>query len=300
VATTPTTARSGHLQPILMAVLGIGLLSLMDAAVKQVSATVPTWQIVLLRYAFGTMFALPLFLAGGLRLPAGTVMRAHLLRSFAIVLTAATFFYALSVLPLAVTLALSFTSPILIALLARLSLRERPPPGVFLAIGIGFAGVLAVLAGELDRSGGATLGGIAAAIAAAAFYAVSMVSLKARAARDSIATIVLLQNGFAALIVLPFGAFAWVVPAAATMLWFALIGLLGTLGHMSLAWSYGRADASRLGAVEYTSFLWAIVLGLVAFGEVPSWATLAGAGLIMAGALLAVRAEHEGEAVLEA
>ena len=127
MATTPTTARSGHLQPILMAVLGIGLLSLMDAAVKQVSATVPTWQIVLLRYAFGTVFALPLFLAGGLRLPARTAMRAHLLRSIAIVLTAATFFYALSVLPLAVTLALSFTSPILIALLARLSLRERPP-----------------------------------------------------------------------------------------------------------------------------------------------------------------------------
>ena len=293
-------ARSGYLQPVLMAVLGIGLLSLMDAAVKQLSAAVPTWQIVLLRYGFGTLFALPLFLAGDRHPPPAATLRAHLLRSVAIVLTAATFFYALSVLPLAVTLALSFTSPILIALLARLSLRERPSAGVFVAIGIGFAGVLTVLGGELDRSGGATLAGIAAAMAAAAFYAISMVSLKARAGRDSIATIVLLQNGFAALIVLPLGGHVWVAPTQATLLWFAAIGLLGTLGHMALAWAYGRADASRLGAVEYTAFIWAIVLGLVMFGEVPSWATLAGAGLIMAGAVIAVRAGRESEAVIEA
>ena len=293
-------ARTGHLQPVLVAVLGIGLLSVMDAVVKQLSAAVPTWQIVLLRYGFGTLFALPMFLADGPRLPPAATLRAHLLRSIAIVITAATFFYALSVLPLAVTLALSFTSPILIALLARLSLRERPSAGVLAAIGIGFAGVLAVLAGELDRSGGATLGGVAAAIAAAAFYAVSMVSLKARAGRDSIATIVLLQNGFAALIVLPLGAFAWVAPTQATLLSFAAIGLLGTLGHVALAWAYGRADASRLGVVEYTAFIWALVLGLVVFGEVPSGATLTGAGLIMVGALIAVRAGNRDQAVLEA
>ena len=280
------------LQPMLITTAGIGLLSIMDAVVKHVSASVPTWEIVLLRYFFGTAFALPMFLAGGLRLPPLDVLRAHLLRSVAIVLTAASFFYALSALPLAVTLALSFTSPILIALLARLSLRERPPAGVLVAIGIGFAGVLTVLAGELGRSGGATLPGIAAAVAAAAFYAISMVSLKARAARDSLATIVLLQNAFAALIVAPFGLSVWAPPSPATLLWFAVIGFVGTAGHVALAWAYGRADASRLGAVEYTAFIWAIGLGLAFFGEVPSWATLAGAALIIVGAVVAVRAEH--------
>ena len=57
------------------AIAGIGLLSMMDAAVKQVSGSVATWQIVLLRYAFGTMFALPLFLAGDRRLPPLEVLR---------------------------------------------------------------------------------------------------------------------------------------------------------------------------------------------------------------------------------
>jgi drug/metabolite transporter (DMT)-like permease len=287
--------------PVLAAVAGIGLLSVMDAAVKQVAALgVPTWQIVLLRYAFGTAFALPLFLARARCLPPAETLRAHALRAVAVVCTAASFFYALSALPLVVALALSFTAPIMIALLARLSLGERPSPGVLAAIAVGFAGVLTVLAGELHRSGTGTLPGVAAALAAAAFYAIAMVSLKARAGRDPVATIVLLQNAFAGLLVAPLGAAAWTATSPPVLAWFALIGLLGTAGHVALAWAYGRAEASRLGAVEYTAFVWATALGFVFFAEVPSLATLAGAVLILAGAVVAVRAEPAGRPVGEA
>lgn len=277
-----------------MALAGIGLLSVMDAVVKLVSAGVPTWQIVLLRYVFGTLFALPLLAAGGLRLPPFEVLRAHLLRAVAIVLTAATFFFALGELPLAVTLALAFTAPIMIVILARLSLHERPGPGVLVAVGVGFSGVVLVLLGELDRSGAASLPGIAAAMASAAFYAVSMVSLKARAARDRLAVIVLLQNAFAAVLVLPLGLAVWVAPSPAMLAWLVLVGLLGTAGHVALTWAYRRAEASRLGALDYTAFVWAIVLGFLVFAEVPSPATLAGAALIIAAALVAMRAPSPG------
>ena len=276
-------------QAVLVAIAGIGLLSLMDAAVKEVATTVPTWEIVFLRYLFGTLFALPMFLAHQGRLPPMDVLQAHLLRSVAVVMTATTFFYALGALPLAVTLALSFTSPIMIALLARAGLGERVTVGVVIAIGVGFLGVLTVLAGELERSGTATLLGIAAATAAAASYAVAMVSLKARAMRDPLATIVFLQNGFAMLLIAPFALAIWVPPTWPQLGWFAVIGLLGTAGHVALAWAYRHADASRLGAIEYTAFLWAVALGFIFFGEVPSAATFAGAALIIAGALVAVR-----------
>jgi S-adenosylmethionine uptake transporter len=281
-------------QAVLVAIGGIGLLSLMDAAVKEVATAIPTWEIVFLRYLFGTLFALPMFLADGGRVPPWTVLRAHLWRSVAVVITAVTFFYALGVLPLAVTLALSFTAPIMIALLARAGLGERAGVGVFVAIAVGFLGVLTVLGGELQRSGTATILGIAAATTAAASYAVAMVSLKARAMRDPLSTIVLLQNGFAMLLIAPFAAAVWSPPSTGQLGWFALIGLLGTGGHVALAWAYRHADASRLGAIEYTAFLWAVALGLVFFGEVPSLATLAGATLIIAGAVLAVRAQQQG------
>ena len=116
-----------------------------------------------------------------------------------------------------------------------------------------------------------------------------MVSLKARAMRDPLATIVFLQNGFAMLLIAPFALAIWIPPTWPQLGWFAVIGLLGTAGHVALAWAYRHADASRLGAIEYTAFLWAVALGFVFFGEVPSAATFAGAALIIAGALVAVR-----------
>ncbi len=61
------------------------------------------------------------------------------------------------------------------------------------------------------------------------------------------------------------------------------------IGHFSLAWAYGRAEASRLGVLEYTSFVWGVLIGLVVFAEVPSAATVLGAGFISPGALLVAR-----------
>lgn len=281
-------------QAVLVAIAGVGVLSLMDAAVKEVATDVPTWEIVFLRYVFGTLFALPMFLAAHARLPPLEVMRAHLWRSCAVVTTATTFFYALGQLPLAVTLALSFTAPIMIAVMARVGLGERAGAGVFLAIAVGFAGVLTVLGGELQRSGTGTVLGILAATTAAASYAVAMVSLRARATRDPLPVIVFLQNAFAMLLIAPVALAFWIPPSMGQLGWFAMIGLLGTAGHVALAWAYRHAEASRLGAIEYTAFLWAVALGFVFFGEIPSLATLAGAVLIMAGAFLAVHGSRRG------
>jgi drug/metabolite transporter (DMT)-like permease len=210
-----------------------------------------------------------------------------------IVVTASAFFYALSVLPLAVALALSFTSPFFIAIAAQLILGERPHPTVWFAVAIGFAGVLVVLSGEIGRSGQATLGGIAAAMLAAVSYALVMVLLKSRTSHDPLPTIVLLQNVIPAGLMVPFGALAWTPPAGTILLWFALIGVLGTAGHLALAWAYGRADASRLGVLEYTAFVWGVLIGFVWFGEVPSPATLAGTALIIAGAVLVARPQRD-------
>ena len=69
----------------------------------------------------------------------------------------------------------------------------------------------------------------------------------------------------------------------------AVIGVLGTAGHVALAGAYRHADASRVGAIEYTAFVWDGALGFVFFAEVPSAATFAGAALIIAGALVVVR-----------
>jgi drug/metabolite transporter (DMT)-like permease len=281
------------LGPVTVAIAGIGLLTVMDGLVKLVSTQHDTLQVVLMRYLFGGVAAFILFVLSRTPWPGRAALRAHGLRAVTIVVTASAFFYALSVLPLAVALALSFTSPFFIAIAAQLILGERPHPTVWFAVAIGFAGVLVVLSGEIGRSGQATLGGIAAAMLAAVSYALVMVLLKSRTSHDPLPTIVLLQNVIPAGLMVPFGALAWTPPAGTILLWFALIGVLGTAGHLALAWAYGRADASRLGVLEYTAFVWGVLIGFVWFGEVPSPATLAGTALIIAGAVLVARPQRD-------
>ena len=271
---------------MMAATAAIGVLTVMDGIVKHVSTELATPQIVFLRYMSGAICAAIVFRIAGTVRPSTAAVRAHALRSLAVALTATSFFYALATLQLAVAMALGFTAPIFIALFAALTLGERPGRATWVAIAIGFAGVLVVLSGELSEAGRTTWLGVAAALFSAVAYAVVMVMLKNRAALDPVPTIVLLQNVLAGLFMTPAGLWAWSPLSLTAALWLALIGVLGTVGHLAMAWAYGRAEASRLGVLEYTAFVWAALIGVVFFAEIPSLSTVAGACLIIAGALL--------------
>ena len=276
--------------PVLMAVIGIGVLSVMDGLIKFVAVAHSTPQIALMRYVFGGLVALAVFRASGTPWPGRDTLRPHMWRSVVVAGTALSFFYALAVLPLAVVLALSFTSPIFIALFAALILGERPNRSIFVALALGFAGVLVVLGHELTEAGRAdNVLGLGAALFSAVTYALSMVVLKSRATRDPLPTIVFLQNGFAMVLLAPLGIIHWTPPAMGELGVFLAIGLLGTTGHLCMARAYRGADASRLGVLEYTSFIWAVTIGFLVFAEVPTLSTLAGAALIIGGALIASR-----------
>jgi S-adenosylmethionine uptake transporter len=79
-----------------------------------------------------------------------------------------------------------------------------------------------------------------------------------------------------------------------------LAGVLAMMSMLLLAWAYARAGAAYLSTTEYSSFLWAIVLGWLAFEERVSSFTLGGAALIVAGCVLAARAHGPEHVALEA
>lgn len=75
--------------------------------------------------------------------------------------------------------------------------------------------------------------------------------------------------------------------------------LLATLSMLAIAWAYARAEAQALVPMEYTAFLWAALVGWIAFAEPVTRATIAGVGLIVLGCVMAVRrggvpADHLG------
>ncbi|WP_243373034.1 DMT family transporter [Microvirga solisilvae] len=276
--------------PALRAAAGIAVLSIMDAVIKAMSASYPTFQVAFLRFACGTIVATGVVAVMRPGWPSRETVQANSLRSVIAIITAVTFFYALGQLPLAETLVLSFLSPMFIALFGLLMLKERVDPRIIAAIVIGFGGTLIVVLGQTEEASATRSWlGVGAALLSAVTYALSLVLLRQRAQRDKFLHIVYFQNIGPALLVMPFGIWFWQPVNPMDLAWFMLMGALGMIGHVLMATAYAKAEAARLAPLEYTALIWATLLGYGLFSEVPTLATLGGGLLIVAAAMLTTR-----------
>ncbi len=282
-------ARMAAMPPVLMATLGIFLLTGMDAVVKAQMQTHPVVVSIFLRFVMGGLVALVALAWLAPPRPTGPEIRANLLRVPLVVLTAGSFFYSISQLPLAEAISLSFLAPAFIAVLGVVLLKEKLDRNILLALAAGFAGMLVMLLPKLQEGiTGSTLGVIAALFSAFA-YAFNIILLRRLAVNQHPATIVAFQNWGPAVLLLPAAVWFWSSPDRADLAMFLLSGLLGTSGHLLLTYAFSRANASRLAPTEYTSLVWAAIIGFTMFGEVPTLYTFAGAALIVLGAFTLAR-----------
>jgi drug/metabolite transporter (DMT)-like permease len=287
----PSPAPPSLVRLVLLAIAAEGLLTLMDALIKGLSARYPTLQIAFLRFAFGLVGAA--VYAAWTR-PGWPTREATLyngLRAVLIVVTATTFFFALSKLPLADAIALGFIAPVLTALFGVAMLRERFDWRIAVALAGGFAGMLLIVGGKVGGAGlsGDVLLGAAAVVVSAVGYALNMVMLRHRATRDPLSQIVLFQNlGPALLLALPV-LWVWTPVSLGDTLLFAFLGTIGVTAHTMLAHAFARIEAARLAPVGYVTLVWGVLFGLLFFAEVPGLATLAGAALIVLAAFVSQR-----------
>jgi S-adenosylmethionine uptake transporter len=274
---------------VVLAVLGVGLLAGMDAAIKIVTQTQPLMQAVFMRFAVGFLVASVIVAVTRPGLPSREAVIANGARSVLVVVTATTFFFSLSALPLAEAVALSFISPLMIALLGVLLLKEGFNARIAVTLAVGFAGMLVIVGGRLGAGGWSVHAqwGLASALFSALSYALAIVLLRARATRDPVTLIVWFQNAGAALLLVPAAVYVWQPPSLAEFALYALIGSLGAAGHLLLVQAFARAEAAALAPIEYTALVWSTLWGFVFFDEIPGLATLIGAGLIVAGTLYA-------------
>jgi drug/metabolite transporter (DMT)-like permease len=292
------------LSPAILAIAGVFVLSIMDALIKHMGAEFGTLQIVLLRFGMGALviLAVAAFLKPGW--PSWEALRANGLRGFLVVYTALAFFYGLKVLPLAEALALSFLSPIFVAILGVVLLKEKAGPSVVLSLCLGIIGMLLMAYGlQSSEAGPRPWIGILAAVSSAFSYGLSMVLLRARAMKDPVVTIVAIQHVVPAAMVAvamfvllvqpshidPSGEFGWRAPSASHWLWFLAMGCCGAFGHLMLATAFAREEAARLAPLDFSSLIWAVLFGYLFFNEVPGLITLFGVGFIIAGGIAASR-----------
>ena len=276
---------------VILAVVAEGLLTLMDAMIKVLSPRYHTFEIAFLRFAFGMVGAIVYALWTQPGRPTRDATLYNGLRAALVVLTATSFFYALSLLPLADAIALSFISPVLTALMGALILGERLDWRIAVALVAGFLGMLLIVGGKLGSAGlgPEVLIGAGAVLFSAVAYALNIIMLRHRATRDPLAQIILFQNAGPTLILLLPALLVWVRPPLADLGQFAICGTLGVVAHTMLAHAFARIEATKLAPIGYVTLVWGVLFGFLFFAEVPGLATLAGAALIVVGTLITQR-----------
>jgi drug/metabolite transporter (DMT)-like permease len=275
------------LSPYIVSAIAILLLTVMDAVVKHLATRYPVLQVTFLRFLIAGLIVLAMFIQTRTPRPTQRAIIGNTLRGFLTTITAASFFYAVSVLPLADTFVITYSSPIIMALAAIFLLGERPDWRFALALCLGFLGTVITLKGVGSAfSDPAKFWGIVAALGSSITYALLLVLLRMQARSDPPLTIVLFQTLIPAAFLSVPAFLYWIAIDPRDILIFVLAGGLGVIGHLTLTNAFARAEASKLAPVEYTGFIWAAMIGMTWFGEIPSWATLLGLLLIVGGCLV--------------
>ena len=276
--------------PIGMTALAIGLLSLMDAFMKEASLAVGAYSASIVRSAIGTALVAPVWLALGARWPDASALRVHVLRGTVSAFMMTTFFFALTRLRLAEAIAISFIAPIAALYLARVMLGEEIGKRAWIGAALGFAGTLVIVGGRLanERMDEANWIGLASLLLSAMLYALNLVLQRKQALLAKPVEIATFQNAVVTLVLALAAPFWLVVPGSAALVSIGAAAVLSTGSLVILGWAYARAQAQVLVPLEYSGFLWAGLFGWLFFGEAVTWPMAVGAGMIVTGCWIAI------------
>ena len=261
--------------------------SAMAVAGRELSAELDTFEIMAYRSALGCpVIALLIWLGPGFATIRTQNPGTHATRNVIHFAAQNFWFYGVATIPLAQLVAIEFTNPIWVALLAPLMLAERLTRGGMVAAGLGFIGILIVA-----RPGLAPLEpGHGAALAAAVGFALTNIYTKRLAGRDSTLCILfwmtLSQAVMGFLCALPGGMtlFSWEMTP-----WVIFVGICGLTAHFSLTRALSLAPATLVAPMEFLRLPVIAMAAALMYGERIELAVFLGAALIIAGNLYNLR-----------
>ena len=269
--------------------------SIMHGLVRFVSDALPPFQIAFFRNVFGLAFLVPLLMRSRFAVLRTQRIGLHALRGVINIVAMLMFFTALSMSPLAKVTALSFTAPIFMAILAVLILGERFRIYRWLAILLGFGGMLIILRpGFVAIDTGALL-----VTGAAALWAVAMVIIKILSRTEESLTIVAYMGIFLGVFSVFPAIWVWQPFGMHTLFWLVVIGLFGTIAQMTLSQALKETDPTALMPFDFLKLIWTAIFGAWFFDEIPDIYTWIGAAVIFSsGLFIAYRERRAKRAVL--
>lgn len=290
--TTKAGTSSKATTGILLMSVGVASLCINDAIAKTLTEGYSPIQILFLRNIIALPFAVLIAVNMGGR---GALVThrpvAHLLRGVLWLVAATLFFTSFIYLGLAEATALIFVMPVFVTAISALILREPTGWRRWLAVLVGFAGVLVIV-----RPGGETFQAASLLpVTTAFFYALLMLSARWVDPRESVWTMMLYLVGAGALLSAFVMPFVWVSPRLEDALLFLGLAVFGTAGITLMTQAFRFAPAAVVAPFDYTALLWATLLGYLLWDEIPDAATYLGAAIIIASGIYIVWRERKLE-----
>jgi drug/metabolite transporter (DMT)-like permease len=272
----------------------LAMISLLAVAGREAMRTLPTMDMIFYRSWMSLPVVVLIALATGHSLAVFTTQRLglHAWRNAAHFAGQFTWFWAITQISLAEVFALEFTTPLWVALLAPIILREHMTLPRLAAVGLGFLGALIVI-----RPVGMTISmGTASAMACAVAYAFSYIAIKQLTRTESALTILFWLSLFQGLYatVLTFGSLSWPMPE--TWGWLVVVSLSGLGAHYCIARAFALADATIVTPMDYLRVPLIAVVGWLAYAEALDPFVLIGGAVIAAANIINLLAERRGPA----
>ncbi len=256
------------------------VLTVQDGFIKWLAEDISVFQLLFVRSIVVAVLVCLIFSSGkrGLRFTTTRPIE-HGVRVFSIFCAFGLFFTAIRIAPLADIVALMMTAPLLIAMLSGPLLRERTGIFEWTGVVVGFIGVLIMtVSGDTGPGLSATL----LCLSASFFYALFVIMTRRMSDTESSETLLLYSASGTVLCCLPLMFWLWKTPSPVFLFAMLILGVISTAGHWLLVTGYSSAPAYIVAPFEYTALVWAALIGLLFWAEIPAHNIVLGSSLIVA------------------
>ncbi|RWO26069.1 DMT family transporter [Mesorhizobium sp.] len=280
-----------NLRGALFMVVAMSGFTLNDAITKVASESMNMAQVMLIRGAFASLFVgLLAWQRGALALPGSMLQPMVATRVIGEAGATASFLIALAHLPIANVSAVLQALPLAVTMGAALVFKEGVGWRRWLAIAIGFAGVLIIVRPGFEGFS------IYSLLALACVACCAVRDLATKRIPQAIPTLLVSTTTAVAMTVLgaalllPMG--GWTPMTGESTAFLALAAVLVVIGYQFIIMAMRVGDISFIAPFRYTALLWSILLGLFIFGDVPDLPMILGASIIVCSGLYALYRER--------
>ena len=265
------------------------ILPIMDAIAKYLSYSLPILQITWFRFFFSAVITgIFIYLFSRKSFVRSKNIKSQVLRGILLLTSSLLFFYAISVISLAKALTLAFICPLIVTALSPYFLKERVGRRRWIAVIVGFIGVLLVIRPGIVEFNWASLASLGTGLC----YAIYLIVTRSLKDTDNGLLTLFFTSIVGTVFLSIYLPFVWVNPSLNQLLLAVNMGFIAALAHGLIIISYNFSDASKLAPLGYFEIIPNIIIGYIWFSDLPDKYTILGLFVIILSGIYVFRREQ--------